>query len=95
MITNLRLDPFERMDYPVGTITGSQNYFAIGSMYEFWRFVFVQQEVPKLAKTAIDFPPMQHGASFNLEAGKGPDRGRKKGSSGPVGIVSDQLTGTR
>jgi len=38
--------------------------------YEFWRFVFVQQEVAKLAQTAIDFPPMQAGASFNLESVK-------------------------
>jgi len=30
--------------------------------------VFVQQEVGKLAKTAIDYPPMQKGASFNLDA---------------------------
>jgi arylsulfatase len=39
-------------------------------MYEFWRFVFVQEEVAKLAMTAIEFPPMQKGASFNLEAVK-------------------------
>jgi arylsulfatase len=32
--------------------------------------VFVQQEVAKLGQTAIDFPPMQKGASFNLEAVK-------------------------
>ena len=38
--------------------------------YEFWRFVFVQQEVAKLAKTAIEYPPMQKGASFNLDAVK-------------------------
>ena len=38
--------------------------------YEFWRFVYVQQEVEKLAQTAIEFPPMQKGASFNLEAVK-------------------------
>ena len=37
---------------------------------EFWRFVLVQQEVGKLAQTAIEFPPMQKGASFNLEAVK-------------------------
>jgi hypothetical protein len=37
---------------------------------EFWRFVLVQQEVGKLAQTAIAFPPMQKGASFNLEAVK-------------------------
>ena len=34
--------------------------------YEFWRFVFVQQEVGKLAMTALEYPPMQKGASFNL-----------------------------
>ena len=32
--------------------------------------MFVQQEVAKLAQTAIEFPPMQKGASFNLEAVK-------------------------
>ena len=39
-------------------------------IHEFWRFVFVQQEVGKCAQTFIDFPPMQRGASFNLEAVK-------------------------
>jgi arylsulfatase len=42
------------------------NWFA----YQFWRFVFVQQVVGKLAQTAIEFPPMQKGASFNLDAVK-------------------------
>jgi arylsulfatase len=68
ILTNLRLDPFERTGMPSGA-NGSlafYNWFA----YEFWRFVFVQQEVAKLAQTAIDFPPMQKGASFNLEAVK-------------------------
>jgi arylsulfatase len=37
---------------------------------EFWRFVYVQQKVGELAATAIDFPPMQKGASFNLQAVK-------------------------
>jgi arylsulfatase len=31
---------------------------------------FVQQPVAALAKTAIEFTPMQKGASFNLEAVK-------------------------
>jgi len=69
VLINLRLDPFERFDYPVGTLTGSQEYFS-WFQYEFWRFVFVQQEVGKLAMTAIEYPPMQKGASFNLEAVK-------------------------
>jgi arylsulfatase len=37
---------------------------------EFWRFVDVQTTVGKLAMTAIDCPPMQDPASFNLEAVK-------------------------
>ena len=39
-------------------------------LYEFWRSEFVQKQVGKLAQTAIEFPPMQKGASFNLEAVK-------------------------
>jgi len=68
ILTNIRLDPFERTGLPSGD-KGSlayYNWFA----YEFWRFQFVQQEVSKLAQTAIEFPPMQKGASFNLEAVK-------------------------
>ncbi len=69
-LTNLRLDPFERLDWPKnGTLNGSQNYFS-WFQYEFWRFVFVQQEVAKLAMSGIEYPPMQKGASFNLEAVK-------------------------
>src|SRR5206468_7187777 len=48
---------------------GAQQYFD-WFKYEFWRFVFIQQEVEKLAMTAIEFPPMQKGASFNLDAVK-------------------------
>ena len=47
-----------------------KRFFNQWYMYEFWRFVFVQQEVGKLAMTAIDYPPMQKGASFNLYAVK-------------------------
>src|SRR6266705_1089656 len=68
ILTNIRLDPFERTGLPSGD-KGSlafYNWFA----YEFWRFQFVQQEIAKLAQTAIEFPPMQKGASFNLEAVK-------------------------
>jgi arylsulfatase A-like enzyme len=68
ILTNIRLDPFERMNLPHGA-NGSlafYNWFA----FEFWRFQFVQQEVARIAQTAIDYPPMQKGASFNLEAVK-------------------------
>jgi arylsulfatase A-like enzyme len=64
ILVNLRLDPFERTGF-----AGSFEFFQ-WFKYEFWRFVHVQQEVGKLAQTAIEFPPMQKGASFNLEAVK-------------------------
>jgi arylsulfatase len=37
---------------------------------EAWRFVLVQDVVAKLGETAIEFPPMQAPASFNLSAVK-------------------------
>ena len=68
-LTNLRLDPFERMGLPQGGINGSFSYYN-WFVYQFWRFQFVQQQVAVLAKSALEFPPMQKGASFNLEAVK-------------------------
>ena len=35
---------------------------------EFWRFVVVQEVVSKAAASAIEYPPMQDPASFNLDA---------------------------
>jgi arylsulfatase A-like enzyme len=66
IIANLRLDPFERTGMPTagGGSLAFYNWFA----YEFWRFVFVQQEIGKAAQTFLQYPPMQKGATFNLEA---------------------------
>jgi arylsulfatase A-like enzyme len=64
ILTNLRLDPLERTGMgPNGSLM-NMNWF----MFEFWRFVFVQQEVAKAAQSFLEFPPMQKGASFNLQA---------------------------
>ncbi len=69
-IVNIRQDPFERTPS-----ISQQSLNDLGGGYmndfyarEFWRFVFVQQRVAKLAQTAIDYPPMQDPASFNLDA---------------------------
>ena len=71
-MVNIRQDPFERTPS-----IGGQSLNDLGGGYmndfyarEFWRFVFVQQEVAKLAMTAVDYPPMQDPASFNLDAVK-------------------------
>jgi len=65
-IVNLRLDPFERTLWPDGN-NGSYAYFE-WYKFQFWRFVQVQDAVKVLAQTAIDYPPMQKGASFTMEA---------------------------
>ena len=71
-ITNIRQDPFER----TSSIRGeSLNNMGGGYMNdfmarEFWRFVVVQKAVGDLAQTAIDYPPMQAPATFNLDAVK-------------------------
>jgi hypothetical protein len=67
--SNLRLDPFERLQFAKGD-NGSMGYGMDFCIHGFWRFVFLQQKVGEYAQTFIDFPPMQRGASFNLEAVK-------------------------
>jgi arylsulfatase len=69
ILVNLRLDPFERTGMYNGKDNGSISYYN-WFVYEFWRFVFVQQTVGQYAQTFVEFPPMQAGASFNMEAVK-------------------------
>jgi arylsulfatase len=69
-ITNLRLDPFERTGWPTDLTKEGSLQFWDWYKFQFWRFVLVQQLVAKELQTFIEFPPMQRGASFNLEAVK-------------------------
>src|SRR6266849_458478 len=70
VLVNLRLDPFERQGWPSnGTKDGAQQYFD-WFKYQFWRFVFVQQLMGKEIQTFLEYPPMQRGASFNLDTVK-------------------------
>jgi arylsulfatase len=64
ILTNLRLDPLERTG--MGQSLEQAEWFK----YEFWRFVFVQQEVAKFGESFVQFPPIQKPASFNLDAVK-------------------------
>ena len=61
ILVNLRLDPFERAG--LGRSLNFYSWYA----FEFWRYVYVQKVVAETAQTFIEFPPMQKGASFNLE----------------------------
>jgi hypothetical protein len=68
-IYNVRQDPLERtsiLNFGQGAPAWFNEFFG----REAWRFVFVQQVVVKLGETAIDYPPMQDPASFNLTAVK-------------------------
>jgi len=69
-IVNLRQDPFERTPSIRGESLNDLGGGYMNDFYarEFWRFVMVQQYVLKLAETAIDYPPMQAPATFNLDA---------------------------
>jgi arylsulfatase len=65
LLYNIRQDPFERT--PIQNLgEGSGDYMSGFYAREFWRFVFVQDIVAKLGETAIEYPPMQDPASFNL-----------------------------
>ncbi|MGI9520425.1 MAG: arylsulfatase [Hyphomicrobiaceae bacterium] len=66
LITNLRVDPLEKCLNMTDCPPSMMKFFA----HEFWRYVFVQKEVAKLGETFVKFPPMQPGASFNLDAVK-------------------------
>jgi arylsulfatase len=69
-IVNIRQDPFERTTSIRGETLNKLGGGYMNDFYarEFWRFVMVQEYVAKLAKTAIEYPPMQAPATFNLEA---------------------------
>lgn len=69
-IVNLRQDPFERTPSSRGQSTNDSGGGYLNDFYarQFWRFVSVQKEVGRLAATAIEYPPMQAPASFNLSA---------------------------
>jgi arylsulfatase A-like enzyme len=65
LLYNIRQDPFERAAIQ-NLAQGSGDYMSGFYAREFWRFVFVQDIVAKLGETAIEYPPMQDPASFNL-----------------------------
>ncbi len=84
ILVNLRQDPFERTPMLLGetSATGAWGYGNEFFGREAWRFVAVQQAALKLAQTAIEFPPMQDPASFNLSAVKAQVEAMVKANAG-------------
>jgi arylsulfatase len=70
MMTDLREDPFERLMSVRGESMnngGGTGYMNSFFAREFWRFIMMQEAVEVLAKSAIEFPPMQPGAAFGIQ----------------------------
>ena len=61
---NLRQDPYER------SFDESFDFFMSNEAPNLWRAVYLQEMVGDLAQTFIEYPPMQTGASFNLDGVK-------------------------
>jgi arylsulfatase len=65
-LTNLRQDPFERMNWPAhGFAEGSIAYWDVFK-HEMWRFQIPAQVIAKYVPSLVEYPPMQAGASFNI-----------------------------
>jgi len=64
-ITNLRQDPYERMNWPShGTADGSVAYWD-SFKHEMWRFQVASQVIAQNIPSFIKYPPMQAGAGFS------------------------------
>jgi arylsulfatase A-like enzyme len=64
-ITNLRQDPYERMNWPSnGTANGSVGYWD-SFKHEMWRFQVVSQVIGENIPSFVEYPPMQEGAGFS------------------------------
>jgi arylsulfatase A-like enzyme len=83
-MVNIRQDPFERTPSIRGQSLNDSGggYMNDFMAREFWRFVLVQQRVAGLAQTAINYPPMQAPATFNLDAVKREIEEKLKGHQG-------------
>ena len=69
-IFNLKLDPFERLAGLDSGLTGDNGSY-YGSQWwnaNMWRMVDMQRVVAGFIKTMQEYPPMQKGGSFNLDA---------------------------
>jgi arylsulfatase A-like enzyme len=65
-LTNLRHDPFERMNWPdKGFAEGSVAYWD-SFKHEMWRFQISAQVIAKNIPSFVEYPPMQEGAGFSV-----------------------------
>jgi arylsulfatase A-like enzyme len=66
ILTNLRQDPFERMNWPSNGFAGGSIAYWDVFKHEMWRFQIPGKIIAEYLPTLIAYPPMQAGASFNI-----------------------------
>jgi arylsulfatase A-like enzyme len=66
ILTNLRQDPFERMNWPSNGFAGGSIAYWDVFKHEMWRFQIPGKIIAEAIPTLIAYPPMQAGASFNV-----------------------------
>lgn len=65
IMTNLRQDPYERMNWPSnGTAIGSFAYYDLFK-HEMWRLQVASHVIAANIPSFVEFPPMQAGAGFS------------------------------
>jgi arylsulfatase A-like enzyme len=65
-LTNLRQDPFERMNWSSGGFSNGSIAYYDSFKHEMWRFVVPGQIIAKYIPSFIEYPPMQAGGSFSI-----------------------------
>jgi arylsulfatase A-like enzyme len=65
ILTNLRQDPFERMNWPEDLAKNGSIAYWDQFKHEMWRFQVVQKIIAQNIPSFVEFPPMQAGAGFS------------------------------
>ncbi len=86
IVSNLRLDPFERMQFAKGN-NGSMGYGMDFYMHEFWRFVFLQQRGRRLRPDLRRVPADAARRELQSRSGQGRNPGPHRGDEGQGGIA--------
>jgi arylsulfatase A-like enzyme len=64
-ITNLRQDPYERMNWPENLAKNGSIAYWDSFKHEMWRFQVASQIIAENIPSFVEFPPMQAGAGFS------------------------------
>jgi hypothetical protein len=61
ILTNLRHDPYERMNWPNNGFAEDSVAYWDSFKHEMWRYQISAQVIAKYLPISVDYPPMQQG----------------------------------